>query len=166
MPSLINRVPPGLLSLLGIKALGQNPSVLGDLLQAHLDVTSLYLNAFADVTAATTTAFSSPGIQGPSGFTVPPGEMWVVTRACAYTSSALAAATAARVRMAVYDTVQQRLQLVGEAASGIAGERMSCALDGPIVLTSGEAVQVYCEAFTAGTGFAMTVAAKIAKLTV
>jgi len=165
MPSLINRVPPGLLSLLGIKALGQNPSVLGDLLQAHLDVTSLYLNAFADVTANTTTAFNSPGIQGPSGFTVPPGEMWVVTRAAGYTGANLPAATTVRCRMSVYDTVSQRLQYVGPSTTATTGERLSCALDGPVVLTSGEAVQVYCESFT-GTGIAMTVAAKVAKLTV
>lgn len=43
MPSKVNRVPPGLLSYLDIKAQGRSPDTLPDTLQAVTDLTQFYL---------------------------------------------------------------------------------------------------------------------------
>jgi len=77
MPSLVNRVPQGLLDLLGIKALGLNPAVFPDTLQAVLDLEYFYLNVDNSYRTGVFSAgpgAASIGLAGP-----PPGFIWIIS---------------------------------------------------------------------------------------
>lgn len=165
MPSLINRVPPGLLSLLGIKALGQNPSVLSDTIAAEIDVAPLYLQAFSELVANSTTPFTTTGIVG-GLVVVPAGEMWIVNRAACYAGAVIGAATTCRIKLVVYESVSQRILLTSEASTATTGERFLCSLQGPLVLSSGEQVAVFCESFTGAAAVTATMAMEVTKLSV
>lgn len=134
MPSLINRVPPGLLSLLGIKALGQNPSVLADILTPELDVTDLYFAAFSEQAGGTTGAITTAGTAPFSALTVPPGELWYLDRLAIVSTGALAASTTYRVAAAIYDNAGQRLEYVDQSESFVTGDRCVCRLSRPFIL--------------------------------
>lgn len=166
MPSLVNRVPPGLLSLLGIKALGVNPSVLGDELTAELDVTSLYLASNAELLGGATNTLTAPGVFPVGALLVPAGELWVVNRASAHATANLAAATTYRYRIAVYDAPNQRIVQVGSLATGTVGERLSSAFDEPIVMPAGEQLVIFCEQATLGTAQTMRIDAKVTRLVI
>lgn len=93
MPSLINRVPPGLLSFLGIKALGQNPSQLSDELTPVLELGSLYLAPYSETRQFQTAVINAPGFFSASGALVPAGKIWVCGSISLNTSGVIAAAT-------------------------------------------------------------------------
>lgn len=151
MPQLINRVPPGLLSLLGIQSTGRNPVLLADDLQAVLDLTQSYFigqsQVYGDVTAALgTTGFFSGAVGSPSA-----GELWVFSQvviAC----GVLPAATTYRVRPAVAQVgTGEILHVSSMTASGTAGERPVAATTEPIYVRPNELLGVFVESVTLGT---------------
>lgn len=166
MPSLVNRVPPGLLSLLGIKALGVNPSVLQDDLEASLDVTDLYYVGNSEEIASQTSAINAVGawpISTP--LLVPSGELWVVTRAACWAANTLLAGTTYRCRLGIYNGPTTRTVLVGESFTGTAGERPAGSFQTwPVILTPSEQLAVWCESVTLGTAAQFAVVARVTKL--
>lgn len=90
MAGNVNRVPQGLLSLLDMKAAGENPRELANLLAGVLDLTDLYLSNLRQTVSANVTpagtAFISAGL-GPSA-----GEIWYVRQATCVSSGVLPAA--------------------------------------------------------------------------
>lgn len=165
MPSLVNRVPPGLLSLLGIKALGINPSILPDELQPNLDITSLYAVANSELLGGTTAAVGAPGVSAVSALLVPAGEIWIMNRGALYATANLGAGTTYRIRLAIYDSPNQRIVQVSPAATAAATERVSTSIDGPIIMVPGEQLVAYCEQF-AGIAQTLRIDAKITRLAV
>lgn len=93
MPSLINRVPPGLLSLLGIKSLGVNPSLLADMVQPVLELRDLYYGVYAQEAIHTITAPAAPGIHVSNLAGPGPGEIWLVERMSIFPTVVLPAGT-------------------------------------------------------------------------
>ena len=75
MPSLIQRIPPGLLSFLGLKSTGQNPNNLSDTVVPVLDLEHLYLAQDLQVSSNTQNVANA----GQSiSLAVPNGEAWRV----------------------------------------------------------------------------------------
>ena len=75
MPALIQRIPPGLLSFLGLKSTGQNPNVLADTVVPTLNLEHLYLAQDLRVSSATQNVANA----GQSiSLAVPNGEAWRV----------------------------------------------------------------------------------------
>jgi hypothetical protein len=166
MPSLINRVPPGLLSLLGIKAVGQNPTLLGDALTGFIDLTPLYTAGFAEIASAATSSVSSTGVSVIPQNLVPAGELWVVTRAAMFASANLAATTTYRLRLAVWDSIASRVVDCGPSVSAAAGERPATYIDGPFVMSPGEQIALICESVTLGTAQGFTISCKFSRLSI
>lgn len=87
----INRLPPGLLDLLGIRSGGRNPQVLLEQLQPHFDLTSWYLEASTIRTIATTTigagsagviSFATSSPVNIPNLECPANEIWMAQPGC------------------------------------------------------------------------------------
>lgn len=91
--SNINRVPPGLLSLLAIKSLGQNPSLLSDTVQPSIELYKLYSGVYAEEMQATVSAPANVGIHTANAAVPGPGEIWIVSEFTLTPTAALAAGT-------------------------------------------------------------------------
>lgn len=126
MPSLINRVPPGLLSLLGIKALGQNPQWLPDSLQPTLELLQLYTSANAQESTYLTPAIGAAGAFVSTTAGPGPGELWLVDRMSVYTNGGLPVGTTLTdVRPIYQNTATNALTFLnGTAASATVGEQL------------------------------------------
>lgn len=152
MPQLINRIPPGLLSLLGIKGTGLNPVLLGDELRAIIDTTEAYYAAVSQPYEDTTAALTVTGFAGGTVASPPPGELWVFPTVIAKFSAPLAAGTTYRVRVAVAQSGGGQLLHVGaDAAAGTVGSQPVTAEAGPIYVRPGELLGVFVEQATLGT---------------
>lgn len=125
MPSVVNRVPPGLLSLLAIKASGQNPSMLGDALVPTIDVTSLYLNGFGESASVLTAAVTANGFWGVTAFDAGPGELIVLTSCVAYVDANLGAGTSITYALVIADNtgVSAPYALLAPEVTGTVGGR-------------------------------------------
>lgn len=152
MPQLINRIPPGLLSLLGIKGTGLNPVLLADELRPIIDTTEAYYAAVSQPYEDTTAALSTTGFAGGTISSPPPGEIWIFPSVIAKFSAALAAGTTYRVRIAVAQAGSGQLLHIGpDAASGTTGSQPVTSSAGPIYVRPGELLGVFVEAVTLGT---------------
>lgn len=76
MPSTINRVPPGLLSLLDIKAQGENPRFLSDVVGPVFQFRDLYELQKTEARASAIVSVSATGFH--VGIQVPESEYWHV----------------------------------------------------------------------------------------
>lgn len=125
MASLINRVPPGLLSLLDIKASGQNPTILPDTLVPQLDVTDLYLNGFGEQASVLTAAITANGFWGVTAFDAGPGELIVLTSCVAYVDANLGAGTSLTYALVIADNtgVSAPYALIAPEVTGTVGGR-------------------------------------------
>lgn len=147
MPSLINRVPLGLLGLLGIKALGKNPSFLQDTVQPTVDLSNLYVHSNLELLEALTGNVNAVGVFTSGGVQNLSGEFWVFPRVC-IRGATLGAATTYRLRLGLQDI---NLGLVvassPNAASGATGERIYLGWEGPIIVPPGYALTILCEQY-------------------
>lgn len=154
MPQLINRVPPGLLSLLDIKSLGLNPVLLSDELGGTIELGGLYIAAIAQEQIGQTAAVAAPGAVSTtfsgSTFRPPPGELWVVEKAAAQPTAVLGAGQSYRFRLCVYDSTLGPLLWVGDSSTGAAGDRPSVGANG-IILGPGQGLGIQVDSVTAGT---------------
>lgn len=164
MPSLVNRLPPGLLSLLGIKALGVNPSILPDELTPNLDVTALYLNGNAESVSGATNSVTADGVFTVAATLVPAGELWVVNSAALYSTAALAAGTTYTFSLGLWESYNSRVVRTGPIVSATAGQRPYTAIDGPFILTPGDQLALFCQTYIAGTARAFVCSARITRL--
>jgi len=124
--ALINRVPVGLLSLLGIRAGGQNPAVLEDQVRPVIDLTALYLASFIErnVDSNNVTVVGAFA----SNLIVPQGEAWYVHRYTIITSAALGAGQAFQIAPAYafsFAGATRMLQLGPASNLGAVGDSVS-----------------------------------------
>lgn len=151
MPSLINRVPPGLLSLLGVKALGQNPSILPDTVQPQLELLDMYLAGNAQEAQSTTSAINLPGIWGVTTPAPGPGEMFYVQHLSVGSLVVLAAATGFRVQCAMYDvTAANKVWTLGPEVAATTGEMFFSSNYRPFILPAGYRLAAFVSHFLAG----------------
>lgn len=167
MPSLINRVPPGLLSLLDIKALGQNPSFLTDSVQPTIDLSDFYARIYSSLVTDFTAIPGAVGFQAVTAFDTAPGEIIVVAGLCCIADSALAAGTSVRWTPVIADQATGRvLSQIAPETSGIAGEQPCTGTDQIVTLGPGTRLGVMISALTLGTGPRARISAKVLRLRV
>lgn len=79
MPSRINRVPPGLLSYLELKAQGRTPDTFPDVLQPVINLAEYYeLPRWQQLNSVRNIAASGSSTSSFVGFVVPATEVWLV----------------------------------------------------------------------------------------
>lgn len=77
-PQDIQRVPRGLIDLLGMRATGQTPAQLGGDVRGSLELLEFYLNERFVVFQGNTGNIIANGLQSPAGSTVPNGQLWLL----------------------------------------------------------------------------------------
>lgn len=158
MAGEINRVPAGLLSILDMKARGQNPRSLAEQVIGTVELGQQYLLQNRVWVSGNSAAVNAPGPF--STITVPSNEYWYINRVLARTGVNLAAATEYRVGVSL-----QRSNVAG-AVIGTAitldptlfevGMRPAVFTDRPFWASPGDALGVWCSWF-AGTAVQFTV---------
>lgn len=94
-PLDIQRVPVGLTDLLGLRATGDSPHVIGQEIRGSIDLLDLYTAYRVEFLQGSTANVAALGFLTSSIGPVPNGEMWVVYQ-IGYYSAAFAAATDCR----------------------------------------------------------------------
>lgn len=153
----VNRVPPGLLSLLDMKALGQNPVTLSEQLVPTLDLYENYIASISRVEDGNTTG--TVGATGIFPFVVAlasPGELVIVSRAVAAPTANLGAATTLTFSIGVYDIPSSQMLDSGTPVTGTTGGRPLAVAPKFTILAPGQGLAVFCHAWTAG-GVAPTI---------
>lgn len=167
MPSLINRVPPGLLSLLDIKALGQNPSLLTDSVQPTIDLSEFYARIYSSLVTDLTVVPGTVGFQPVTAFDTAPGEMVVLAGLGCLADSPLAAGTSVRCTPVIADQATGRvLSQIAPETSGTAGEQPYTGTDQLVTLGPGTRLGVMISALTLGTGPRLRISARVLRLRV
>lgn len=166
MPSQVNRVPQGFLSLLGIQALGQNPRILPDELQATLDLTPFYVRGYNQPVGANSAALATvgPSLLVQPLFDVPAGELMLVTSVVARTSAVLAAGAAIKFAPCVLNMTNGiEVELLGEIATGAPGEIPYSGSSKLVVVPPGFTIGVAVQSLT-GAGIAVNVWATVQRV--
>lgn len=167
MPSLVNRVPPGLLSLLGIKAGGNNPSVLPDVLTPTLELLELYVAGNAVDGVAATSVITGLGVWGVAAFQPNPGELLYVERMSVSRTAGLAAGTTYTLQPCLYDlNTASKIFAVGPAITATAGLSLLTASERPFIVPPGYRLAAFCSQFVAGTVVSFNVAARYTTLSI
>lgn len=140
MPQLINRVPPGLLSLLDIKSLGQNPIALADQLSPVLELASLYFESIAGRVTGSTPAVNTVGQSEFTGagtrLRPNPGELWIIRRVAVRPLAALGAGTTYNFSFGLIDASLGTPTFVGTTISGTTGGVPAASAEGLIITAS------------------------------
>lgn len=168
MPSLVNRNPPGLLSLLGIKSGGDNPNVLGDSILPVLQVTELYLAGFAQPEAAATNAPAAPGFFAVNGpLLIPgPGEILVMSGVAATAQAAIGAGVTIKYKVAITQNIVGGVfEIVSDTITATAGDIPSTGSTDVIIVPPGFTPGVYVDSITGGAGPAFALRALVSRLT-
>lgn len=170
MPSIINRVPSGLLGLLGSKGTGASPQALADYVQPVLELDPYYFATTATHAAITTATLGSvaffPGVASLFGdlpMVVPSGEIWVVHHAAAR-SGAMAAATDIRIQLAVIQNGQSTPWVLGNESEAAAGEALGSSFSCPIVMLPLHQIGVLCTRSVLGTAPSVNIGLLVSRL--
>jgi len=166
MQSLIQRVPSGSADLLGIRANGQNPNVLGELVQASLDMNKWYLTARWEDVTGQPSAIALVGLWGLLTWRPSPGELWVVDSVALTRATGLAAATSYRLRLCIADVQTGALKAMSPTVGTATVGEIPTVGWGDIIIKAGEQLAVWCEALTLGAAIQPTVAGRVARLAV
>lgn len=165
MSGEVNRVPVGLLSILDMKARGQNPRVLDGTLGASIELLDLYLQQNRQSLQAGTNFVNARGFFG--AFTVPQGSIYWVHNISASIAAPLAAGTTYKFRLGYQIDALARFMAIGPAETYTAGEQfLYLATRPPTILPAGAIVGVWCENVTLGTAVQVLAWADITPLTV
>jgi hypothetical protein len=77
-PQDIQRVPRGLIDLLGMRATGQTPAQLDATVNGQIELLEFYLNERFVIATQTGSIVISPGLTGFNSLTVPNGQLWLL----------------------------------------------------------------------------------------
>jgi hypothetical protein len=168
MPSQINRVPPGLLSLMDIKALGRNPDLLLDEVRPVFELREFYTRIYTQSEGTALLAVATPGAHAFTGITAGPGEVVLVSGLCVFTSAALAALTEIRFRAAVIlnSTPAVPITICGDLAEGVAADIPVSGNNDLVVIPPGHSLGFVVERIRLGTAPDMTVWARTRRVAV
>jgi len=150
MQSPINKVPVGLLSLLGIQAVGENPKVLNDVVQPVIDLTEMYSRDPAFVLNQVTSGINATLLFSWPAVAPPQGQMWVFENLNLSVTAAIGAGTTLRGRAVVFEiNALSVLHFVADDSgviSGTTGERPCAGIRGPVVVRHGQQLGFFVEA--------------------
>ena len=167
MPSLINRVPPGLLSLLDIKALGQNPSVLADVVTPTLELLQFYLRIYSQTVTDFTNVPAGVGFLPVTAFDSTPGEIVICAGIGVIADSVLAAGTTVKWTPVVATADTGRvISAVAAETSGTAGEQPCTGTDEVVILGPSTRLGVMVSQLVLGTGPRARITARVLRLRV
>lgn len=153
-PTTIQRVPTGLLDMLGMQSTGVGPSEVAQLVQPVVDLGSLYLWDRVRVLTANTPNIASVNPFA-STVTPPTGEQWFVYGISMTTTGVLAAATAFTAAMSINRGVSSLLwQNLMDPISASAGQLWASGRiwDTPIIMRPGDTLGVWVTAITGAPG--------------
>lgn len=167
MPSPIQRLPPGLLSLLGIQTAGQNPQSLSDIITGTIDLGRLYLEGFALPEAAATNAPAAPGfflVNGP--LLLPgPGEILLCNGISATAQAAIGAGVTMSYKLAITQNIVGGVfATFGETITAGAGAIPATGTTDLIFIPPGFSPGIYVDSITGGAGPAFAVRSKVSRL--
>jgi len=129
----IQSSPRGLLGLLQLKNVGQNPELLLDAVQPVLEMRELYISGLLELVAVAATAAAV----GPNNvISVPNNETWFIRTVCA-TTEVLGAAEAIRVQPAIAYGASLLTTPVGDLQAAVTGERVRAHSDPAALLIAG-----------------------------
>lgn len=173
MPSLINRLPGGLLSLLGIKSVGLNPQILADSVQPTIDLGRFYEAYGSQVVTGANGSASGIGVFYASEWwnQVSNNEVWAVQSVCIALAgyAALPAATTYRARVAIFNPNNGVVvQGAPEALTFTTGETPLWTLspDAVILVPPGFALGLFVNAATLGTAQVFQTFGRVTKLAI
>lgn len=152
MPLPINRVPPGLLSLLDTKSGGVNPLVLSDELSGSLELLPFYAAATGQQYNGDSVAAAAVGQLAPLGagdnMRVPASQLWVVPFFNVRSGAVLAGGNC-NVCLCVYNTSLGSLIWSSPNQAFVAGERVCIGTDRTLVLGPGYGLGIHISGMTA-----------------
>lgn len=149
MPLPINRVPPGLVSLLDVKNYGMNPVQLADQLSPTLDLGNAYAAANAQVVYGATAGLAAVGTFAPTAagdnFRVPAGQLWIVEKIAITPQAALGAGNTLTFAVCVYEITNGFVLYAGRPVSGAVGDRPIGSTDRQLIVPAGQAIGLIIE---------------------
>ena len=158
---LVNRVPPGLLSLLGIKSLGQAPALLSDTIAPTIELLGAYLQANGGFQRLQTGPIAGHGLfpatATPGTGVVPPGRLWACSNITVTSDVPMPAATTFIDVQACYFTspVADLSQTFGvqmtPASATAVNERVMASVDGVILIPPNATMSVHVRGGVVGT---------------
>lgn len=138
MPLPINRVPPGLLSLLDTKSGGVNPLVLSDELNGSLELLPFYSIASGIQINGDSAASNAVGQLAPlaagDNFRVPAGEIWVVQFVAIRSGAVLGAGTTVKCAPCIYNTSLGSVVWSDSQQEFLTGERVCVSTNRALVI--------------------------------
>lgn len=165
MPALINRAPPGLLSLLDLKAMGENPSQLSNVVAPTLDMLEFYLRNYSSLVTDVTGTIGTTGFFPVTAFDTNPGEVVVLSGLGVIADSVLAAATAVTLRPIIADAAVGRvIATCGELVSASAGQSFSSGTYDITILPPQTRLGVMVTSVTLGTAPRARFSARVLRL--
>lgn len=152
MPGLINRVPQGLLSLLDLKAQGENAKQLGGELQTVIDTSDLYIGSIRRSQSSTITP-AGVGLNLFTALTVPAGFVWVVTHATVFNAGVLPAAATNAFVCGYQPADTAQFVGLGDLGQSVTGERGVSTYSGRIfALQPGDTLAAFVTRSTGAPG--------------
>jgi hypothetical protein len=153
VPGLINRVPQGFLSLLDLKAQGENAKELSPTLVSVLDALDFYLSPIrANVTGTVAPALGPNDAVAGTLLTAQPGEVWIVRQVSAFMAADIAAASTIELQVGWVPIVGTWVGL--GSVSGVRGpaERAVSSWGHPFLLQPGDQLGFYVSVLTGAPG--------------
>lgn len=152
MPLPINRVPPGLLSLLDTKSGGVNPLQLSEVLSGSLELLPFYTAANSGLASGNTAATNAVGAVAPTAsgnnFRVPNSELWILSYMAVRSAAVLGAATTVKAALCVYDVALGVVTWSEAYQTFTTGERVCVGTNRVLVLGPNDGVGVHFAAYT------------------
>lgn len=164
MPAFINRVPTGLLSLLDLKAQGENAKELSYQLFTVIDALEFYLAPIR----VNVTNQNAPVIGPQSGgatLTANPGEIWVVRSVSAFSNADIAAAATLEITVGFIPVAGVFQGLGNNSGTKTTAQRCLSTYADPFVLQPGDALGYYSSVLTGVPGN-VRVSAMFSRLTI
>lgn len=159
----INRQPAGVLGFLGIKNFGRNPETLGNTLAPVWDYTDFYLEAAAQISqiSGTWDAAGTLGI-----FTPPAGEVWFVSHFGLRTDVIGGRTVNGVLTVSKTNGIGVVPLSQNGASATTATDRVTLAMNRPIILQPGEELGAFVNHFVGAAGLVVNYAVRYTPMTV
>lgn len=169
MPLPINRVPPGLLSLLDTKSGGVNPLQLSEVLSGSLELLPFYTAANSGLVSGNTAATNVTGAVAPTAsgnnFRTPNSELWILSYAAVRSAAVLGAATTVKAALCIYDVALGVVTWCDSHQSFTTGERVAVSTNRTLVMGPNDGLGIHFAGY-AGVAEVYQFNAQLTRLTI
>jgi len=164
VPGLINRVPQGLLSLLDLKAQGENAKELSYQLFTVLEALDFYLAPIREIVTDTETV-PGTGPDGDPNLSPPAGQIWFVRQFGVFSTADLAVGATLQVVAGILPLSGVFLPMGDLSNLAAVGERVASSVPDQFILQSGQQLGYFTTVFGGAPGV-VRITASIARLSV